>query len=171
MEIRPLAITLAALAAALLTAAPAAGSTVLVFDGEHVKRIDDPPPPGSNRHRTVCTTAARIASGPRVQFKGDPLTLQYYPGVGLRLQPLANWGSANALYNACKGINTKPGTPCEPDKLRNLLDRLVAMGANRHGFLAWEYYFPIYGGKPPWVSGIAEGSALSALAHGAEFFQ
>ena len=45
------------------------------------------------------------------------------------------------------------------------------MAANRHGFLAWEYYFPIYGGRPPWVSGIAEGSALSALAHGAQLFQ
>src|SRR5205085_8628866 len=51
------------------------------------------------------------------------------------------------------------------------LDRLVAMGALRHGFLAWEYYFPIYGGRPPWVSGIAEGAALSALAHGAQLFQ
>src|SRR5207248_2127499 len=128
------------------------------------------PAPGTGR-RTPCTAAARIAAGPRVQFKGDPLTLQYYPGVGLRLQPLANFGSANALYNACKGIDTKPGTPCQPDRLRALLDRLVAMGANRGGFLAWEYYFPIYGGRPPWVSGIAEGTALSALAHGAELFQ
>jgi hypothetical protein len=52
-----------------------------------------------------------------------------------------------------------------------LLDRLVAMAANRSGFLAWEYYFPIYGGRPPWVSSIAEGSALSALSHGAQLFQ
>lgn len=126
------------------------------------------PPP---RHKTACTTAGRIAAGPRVQFKGDPLTLQYYPGSGLRLQPLANFGKANALYNACKGINTEPGTPCEPDKLRALLDRLVAMAARRNGFLAWEYYFSFGGGRPPWVSGIATGSALSALSHGAELFR
>jgi D-glucuronyl C5-epimerase C-terminus len=131
------------------------------------------PPPGGGKQRVPnpCASGAQIATGPRVQFRGDPLTLQYYPGAGLRLQPLANFGKANALYNACKGINTAPGVPCQPDQLRALLDRLVAMAANRHGFLAWEYYFPIYGGRPPWVSGIAEGSALSALAHGAALFQ
>jgi hypothetical protein len=134
-------------------------------------RAPSAPSEGGNRRRTVCTTAARIAAGPRVQFKGDPLTLQYYPGAGLRLQPLANFGKANALINACRGINTEPGTPCDLTAVRELLDRLVAMGANRAGFLAWEYYFPIYGGRPPWVSGIAEGSALSALANGAALLQ
>lgn len=123
------------------------------------------------RQKTACTTAARIAAGPRVEFKGDPLTLQYYPGSGLRLQPLANFGKANALYNACKGINTEPGTPCEPDELRKLLDRLVDTAAHRGGFLAWEYYFPFAQGRPPWVSGIATGSALSALSRGAALFK
>ena len=123
------------------------------------------------RKKTACTTAARIAAGPRVEFKGDPLTLQYYPGSGLRLQPLANFGKANALYNACKGINTEPGTACQPDELRALLDRLVDTAAQRGGFLAWEYYFPFGGGRPPWVSGIATGSALSALARGALLFK
>jgi hypothetical protein len=134
-----------------------------------------PPPtptPGTPHKKTACTTAGTIATtGPRVQFKGDPLTYQYYPGNGLRLQPLANWGAANALYNACKGINTEPGTPCEPDALRALLDALIATAVHRGGFLAWEYYFPFGGGKPPWVSGIATGSALSALSHSAELFQ
>jgi D-glucuronyl C5-epimerase C-terminus len=120
--------------------------------------------------KTACTTAGRIASA-RVQFKGDPLTLEYYPGNGLRLQPLANFGKANALYNACKGINTEPGTPCEPEKLRALLDRLVYTAARRGGFLAWEYYFWFGGGRPPWVSGIATGSALSALSRGAALFK
>jgi hypothetical protein len=122
------------------------------------------------RKKTACTTAGRIAAS-RVQFKGDPLTLQYYPGSGLRLQPLANFGKANALYNACKGINTEPGTPCEPEKLRALLDRLVDTAARRGGFLAWEYYFWFGGGRPPWVSGIATGSALSALSRGAALFR
>src|SRR3954447_20739614 len=133
------------------------------------------PAPDTNSHtphkKTACTTAGRIAAGPRVEFKGDPLTLQYYPGSGLRLQPLTNFGKANALYNACKGINTEPGTPCEPEQLRALLDRLVATAARRNGFLAWEYYFWFGGGRPPWVSGIATGSALSALARGASLFK
>ena len=131
-----------------------------------------PTPEEHTPHKTTaCTTAGRIAAGPRVQFKGDPLTLQYYPGSGLRLQPLANFGKANALYNACKGIDTEPGTPCEPNKLRALLDRLVGTAARRGGFLAWEYYFPFGGGRPPWVSGIASGSALSALARSASLFK
>src|SRR3954454_24076590 len=126
---------------------------------------------GKPHKKTACTTAGRIPAGPRVRFKGDPLTLQYYPGSGLRLHPLANFGEANALYNACKGINTEPGTPCELDKLRALLDRLVATAARRGGFLAWEYYFPFGGGRPPWVSGIATGSALSALSRSAMLFK
>jgi D-glucuronyl C5-epimerase-like protein len=131
-----------------------------------------PTPEEHTPHKTTaCTTAGRIATGPRVQFKGDPLTLQYYPGSGLRLQPLANFGAANALYNACKGVDTQPGTPCEPDKLRALLDRLIDTASRRGGFLAWEYFFPFGGGQPPWVSGIATGSALSALARSAALFK
>jgi hypothetical protein len=131
-----------------------------------------PTPEEHTPHKTTaCTTAAQIAAGPRVQFKGDPLTLQYYPGSGLRLQPLANFGAANALYNACKGIDTEPGTPCEPNKLRALLDRLIDTASRRGGFLAWEYFFPFGGGRPPWVSGIATGSALSALARSASLFR
>jgi D-glucuronyl C5-epimerase C-terminus len=141
----------------------------------HTSATPAPTPPSPGEHvphkTTACTTAGTISAGPRVQFKGDPLTFQYYPGSGLRLQPLANFGAANALYNACKGINTEPGTPCEPDKLRSLLDRLIATATRRAGFLAWEYYFPFGGGRPPWVSGIATGSALSALTHAAALFQ
>jgi hypothetical protein len=139
----------------------------------HTSATPAPAPPDEHtpRKTTACTTAGRIAAGPRVQFKGDPLTLQYYPGSGLRLQPLANFGKANALYNACKGIDTEPGTPCEPDALRALLDRLIDTAARRGGFLAWEYYFTFAGGRPPWVSGIATGTALSALARGASLFK
>ncbi len=138
-------------------------------------RTSATPAPSGDDHvphkKTACTTAGRIAAGPRVQFKGDPLTFQYYPGSGLRLQPLANFGAANALYNACKGIDTEPGTPCEADKLRDLLDRLTATAVKRDGFLAWEYYFPFSGGRPPWVSGIATGSALSALSRSSVLFK
>jgi hypothetical protein len=137
----------------------------------HTSAAPAPAPTPHVPHTTACTTAARIAAGPRVEFKGDPLSFQYYPGSGLRLQPLANFGKANALYNACKGIDSAPGTPCEPDKLRALLDSLIATAARRGGFLAWEYYFPFGGGKPPWVSGIATGSALSALARSADLFK
>jgi D-glucuronyl C5-epimerase C-terminus len=34
----------------------------------------------------------------------------------------------------------------------------------RGGGVAWEYYFDFDGGRPPWVSGLAQGTALQALA-------
>ena len=33
--------------------------------------------------------------------------------------------------------------------------------------MAWEYYFSFGGGRPPWVSGLAQGTAVQALARAA----
>src|SRR5205085_11133574 len=73
MGIRPLAIPLAALSAALTLAAPAAGSSVLVYDGGHVNRVDDPalPPPAETNAipggARICSTAgARPVAGAAV---------------------------------------------------------------------------------------------------------
>ncbi len=41
---------------------------------------------------------------------------------------------------------------------------LVSLGVERNGYLAWEYYFEFGGGRPPWVSGMAQGTAMQALA-------
>ena len=38
----------------------------------------------------------------------------------------------------------------------------------RNGYLAWEYYFEFGGGRPPWVSGMAQGTAMQALARAGE---
>jgi hypothetical protein len=46
------------------------------------------------------------------------------------------------------------------------LDRLSALGARRSGYLAWEYYFAYGAGTPPWVSGMAQATAIQALARG-----
>src|SRR5439155_1184059 len=35
------------------------------------------------------------------------------------------------------------------------------------GGIAWEYLFKFDGGRPPWVSGLAQGTALSALSRAA----
>lgn len=104
--------------------------------------------------------------GRRFTFAGDPVILQYYPGQGLRIQPLASAGKANALYNACRGHNTRPGTPCRKRALGRLLDRLVDLGAGRGGFTAWEYYFGFSGGRAPWISAMAQGTVIQALARG-----
>jgi hypothetical protein len=48
--------------------------------------------------------------------------------------------------------------------LRRAIDRLVALGSSRGGFLAWEYRFGFGGGSPPWVSAITQATAAQALA-------
>ena len=48
--------------------------------------------------------------------------------------------------------------------LRSLVDELVDARVERDGFLAWEYYFDFGGGSPPWISGMAQGTAMQALA-------
>lgn len=103
----------------------------------------------------------------RVAFAGSQLLFEYYPGRGLQLQPLHAFGKANALYNACVGENTRPGVPCRRGALRQLLDELAGLGVDRGGFIAWEYYFATGGGRPPWISGLAQGTAIQALSRGA----
>jgi hypothetical protein len=48
--------------------------------------------------------------------------------------------------------------------LRSMADDLVELAVERNGFLTWEYYFPFGGGSPPWISGMAQGTAMQALA-------
>jgi hypothetical protein len=99
---------------------------------------------------------------------GNPGIFQYYPGRGLQLQPLASWGRANALANACltalRSRTTKDR--CRSAALTRSLDRLADLGARRSGYLAWEYYFAYGSGSPPWVSGMAQATAVQALARG-----
>jgi len=100
----------------------------------------------------------------RVSFSGSPIVFQYFPGQGLQFHPLANFGKANALYNACA---TRRGA-CRRKALRRYLDALARLGSTRSGgFLTWEYLFSFGGGSPPWTSGMAQGTALQAFARSA----
>jgi hypothetical protein len=54
------------------------------------------------------------------------------------------------------------------DKLKLLLDRLVALRVTRGGFSTWEYDFPFGGGSAPWISGMAQATAMQALARGSQ---
>jgi D-glucuronyl C5-epimerase C-terminus len=110
-----------------------------------------------DRNREWWTTGPLIPNGRRVTFEGTQLILQYYRGQGLQIQPLANFGRANALWRAERERN-----------LRRLLDELVAVAAERGGAVAWEYYFNFGGGSPPWTSGLSQGTAIQALARGAD---
>ncbi|MEX2195621.1 MAG: D-glucuronyl C5-epimerase family protein [Thermoleophilaceae bacterium] len=111
------------------------------------------------------------ASGARVTFGEDPVIFQYYRGEGLQIQPLANFGKANALYNACVTENPRPDTRCREGALRELLDRLVQLASRRGDFTTWEYYFRFGGGSPPWTSGLSQGTAIQALARGAQLLE
>ena len=97
------------------------------------------------------------ASGQRVSFAGSSLIFQYYPGQGLQIQPLANFGTANALWRDGR-----------TERLRSLLDELAAIASRRGRFTTWEYWFRFGGGTPPWMSAMAQGTAIQALSRGAE---
>ena len=99
-----------------------------------------------------------LASGQRVTFPGSELVWQYVPGQGLQLHPLANFGKLNAYAKGSKRNNARNA---------QLLDELLAVAVPRGGGLAWEYYFTFDGGKPPWVSGLAQGTGLQAIARSA----
>jgi len=98
-----------------------------------------------------------LASGQRISFPGSELVWQYVPGQGLQIHPLANFGKLNAYAKSKRSIQ------------RNtlLLDELMAIAVPRGGGLAWEYYFTFDGGAPPWVSGLAQGTGLQAIARSA----
>ena len=97
------------------------------------------------------------ASGQRVSFAESELIFQYYPGYGLQIQPLANFGKANGLWRGER-----------EQRLRTLLDELVAIASRRGRFTTWEYWFAFGGGSPPWMSAMAQGTAIQALSRASE---
>jgi D-glucuronyl C5-epimerase-like protein len=98
-----------------------------------------------------------LRSGQRIEFEGSELVWQYYPGEGVQLQMLGNFGKLNGLWGARR----------QDDALLAMLDELLPLASERAGGVAWEYYFDFGGGKPPWASGLAQGTAVQALARAA----
>jgi hypothetical protein len=109
-----------------------------------------------------CRRASTGRSGSRIEFAGSQVVYQYYPGNGLQIQPLANFGKANGIYTACRRNEPR----CDQVALRQLLDELVAIRSSRGGATTWEYWFPFGGGTPPWTSGMSQGTAIQALTRG-----
>ena len=112
------------------------------------------------RNREWWTTGPLLASGQRIGFAGSELVWQHVPGQGLALHPLANFGKLNAYAKARRGARNDA-------RVRLLLDELLAVAVPRGAGLAWEYYFSFSGGSPPWVSGLAQGTGLQAIARSA----
>jgi hypothetical protein len=99
------------------------------------------------------------AAGTRLVFTGSPVLLEYYPGEGLQIQPLANFGKANAAWSYCRSKGDKT---CA--SLQSQLDAMLALTAQRGTFSTWEYYFDFEGGVPPWTSAMSQGTAIQALS-------
>src|SRR4051812_31452647 len=92
-------------------------------------------------------------AGTDVVDYSDGTWYRAFPGIGFQFHPLENFGKLN---NFVAQKNT-----ARADQLAQaLLDRSVV----RFGGLAWEYYFRFEGGRPPWISGMAQAVAAQALS-------
>jgi len=109
------------------------------------------------RNRDWWTAKPLPRTGQRASFAPSQLVWQYYPGQGWQIQWLATFGKANALWSYGG----------KDDELRRLLDEALAYATQRAGGIAFEYLFTFDGGRPPWVSGLAQGTGLSALSRAA----
>jgi hypothetical protein len=110
------------------------------------------------RNRQWWTNGPLLGSGQRVGFSGSELVWQHYPGHGIQIQWLGTFGKLNALWKGGRRNDAR---------LARMLDEVLPLAGERAGGIAWEYLFPFDGGAPPWVSGLAQGTALQALARAA----
>jgi D-glucuronyl C5-epimerase C-terminus len=109
------------------------------------------------RNRAWWAGGPLLRYGQRVSFAGSQLVWQYYPGQGIQVQWLGTFGRANGLWQA----KTRDA------QLRALLDEASRLAVPRAGGIAWESMFSFDGGRPPWVSGLTQGTAIQAYSRAA----
>jgi D-glucuronyl C5-epimerase-like protein len=87
----------------------------------------------------------------------DGVVYRYFTGLCLEFHPLANFSALNAHVTAKDAAATQ-----------RLADALAARGVSLgKGGSGWEYYFRFGGGRPPWLSGMAQAVAAQAFARAA----
>jgi hypothetical protein len=109
------------------------------------------------RNREWWSEGSLPRNGQRIEFDRSELVWQYYAGEGIQLQMLGNFGKLNALWRDERVART-----------RGLADELLALGSERGGATAWEYYFEFGGGEPPWTSGLSQATAVQALGRASD---
>jgi hypothetical protein len=119
------------------------------------------------RNTRTWTSAPFPHANERRSFGDHPAVFQYIPGRGMQLHPLATWGQVNARLRLC--LRRRAG--CGERVLRRRLDALLPLAAQRGGFVAWEYYYAYAQGTPPWMSGMAQATAVQALSRAARAFR
>ena len=113
------------------------------------------------RNRTWWTTEPLLSNGERVTFPRSEIVWQYYEGQGLEIQWLGTFGKANGYYLSGH----------ENSNLKQLLAEAIPLASARAGGIAWEYTFRFDGGRPPWTSGLSQGTAIQVLARASERFR
>ncbi len=106
------------------------------------------------RNRQWWTTEPLLASGTRVSFPGSKIVWEYYGGQGIEIQWLGTFGEGNGYFLSGH----------ENANLHQLLAEVLPLATKRAGGIAWEYLFQFDGGRPPWTSGLSQGTALQVLA-------
>jgi D-glucuronyl C5-epimerase C-terminus len=109
------------------------------------------------RNRAWWAGGRLLRYGERLSFSGSQLVWQYYPGQGIQVQWLGTFGRANGLWQS----------KTHDDELRALLDEASRLAVPRAGGIAWESMFGFDGGRPPWVSGLTQGTAIQAYSRAA----
>jgi hypothetical protein len=111
------------------------------------------------RNRRYWPSLPYPAPRDQVSFKGSEVLYVFFPGEGLQLHPLTTFKKANLIHGAC--LRGEPS--CDEAALRRLLDEMERFAVHRtRNYWAWEYMFAFDGGTPPWISGMAEATAIQA---------
>jgi hypothetical protein len=103
----------------------------------------------------------------RFVFGRDPVVFGYEPRQGLQIHWLGTWGRANGRARFCLQRPRR----CPRRTVRSELDRLVGLASRRAGYAAYEGLYRFGGGRPAWVSGMVQGTAVQALARGRRAFE
>jgi hypothetical protein len=100
------------------------------------------------------TTKALLSGEVRVSFPPSRIIWEHYPGQGIEIQWLATFGEGNGYYLSGH----------ENSNLRALVEEVIPLATKRAGGIAWEYMFQFDGGRPPWTSGLSQGTALQVMS-------